>query len=327
MPGLPIDPTQRAVDLFGATTDPWAAGWVLPDGRMLDLLRRKDMAGILTHPETADAIFGTTNRGIDAAMKAGWVRISQEDHLGYPMLGFEVVAPLTPAQRSTLRSAATQAPRVIFDWRGEGEHWSSRDLPAAPLIIAQALRELDARSRGEWPGGRSVSAESWAPPERRLLDSYGPTEDPFEAGWMFRDGTMVQMSPGERRLTPHHLMASCAFGCPDGAQVLIGPRRQDDPIRLALEAGWVRIMCDHEQELDFEMALPPTDAQRRRIRTAAKEAATVAIEMVEAADSSHSRYWSGRLPGSATTVARALRRAERALDGLEAPTAGLGLAR
>jgi len=128
---------------------------------------------------------------------------------------------------------------------------------------------------------------------------------------------MLETLEEERSLTPHHLMAAVAFG--DGApiQVLVGPRDPRDPIRLALEAGWIRLMTDHEGEFALEMALAPTPAQQQRVRGMAEQAEVVTMEVVEAANSSRVAFWSGRLPGSRVAVGRALRRAVRSIEELQ----------
>jgi hypothetical protein len=147
---------------------------------------------------------------------------------------------------------------------------------------------------------------------------------------MLRDGTMIGMDRGEGRLA-HHTMAREAFAVRGmEEQVRLGRRSVRDPVRLALEAGWVRVMAGTDLDLAFEFSRPLTLSQQARILATTEVAVSVAVDVVDPADSRHSLYWSGDLPTSHLQVRQAVRAAERAAEaffvGVDIAPAALGVA-
>jgi hypothetical protein len=137
-------PELRALELYPVTDDPFKAGWILPNGQLLDLgrgLERQDQGD--SHQWSSEMIFGARD-GWQQAVDRGWIRVTQEAPRS---LGFEACAPPTRAQMRAIRRAGACAEQVILDYAGPGGRWSSQDVSASPPTIARVLRELTTRAR------------------------------------------------------------------------------------------------------------------------------------------------------------------------------------
>jgi hypothetical protein len=271
------EPEQRILAKYGTTDDPWSAGWILPDGTMVNLHRRR-ADRYIEHGVTAQEAWGGEEpfTGYRYALQSGWVRVMQgvidRD------LGFTLGRPLTEAQRRVVMEAATQAKVVEFDYDGPRTRLSSGEIIGAAPTVLRALRDLEtvARQSGT-PTDADGRARDRNDVEQRVIEKYGTTDDILQAGWMLPDGTLVDL---KRRGSWDK-----ARGWKEHREVtddIFGQLRLDSLVR-AEDQGWVRVMPSQmmggKQWVSFEIRRPMTEAQLRVARRAAEEADEMAVSV------------------------------------------------
>jgi hypothetical protein len=330
----PGTPEAKAVAEWGTTDDIYSAGWILPDGRMIDFHRRND-SDYVDHAETS-AVLGDTLDPYRAAMRRGWVRVIPEAK--YRHIGIQAAKPPTPAQRARILAQTDDVHEMFVEekvllpgnnWAG----WSTRVPLATPVSVRRALDELgeetayqagEHRTRGQWrvePGT----------PEARAVDQYGTTDDILQAGWLLPDGTLVDMKrkgrwDPKRGWKEHEEVATAAFVDEPGFEESWSTTRSaahGDPTGFAELNGWVRVMPSHlmggRQWVSFEIRKPMTEAQVRVARRGADEADEVAVSVRNPRGGD---FWSsGVLPGDRLQLAQAIRTANREAEMVPAGAA------
>lgn len=97
---------EHAVRMFGTTTDPWRAGWVLPDGRMLDFYKEVE-PGREVHARISEVFEGlvpTDARDAFRAQGNARFKLTRRPNRE-PMLVVESDGPLTVAQQRAVMRA------------------------------------------------------------------------------------------------------------------------------------------------------------------------------------------------------------------------------
>jgi len=153
--GVTAGPEARAVARYGTTQDAFSAGWLLPDGTMIEMRRRRERR-FVEHLHVAAFSFTAAERpyrwslarpdpALRAALEAGWICVIQDLHRG---LEFELITPPTPAQRQEILAAAKLAttlavavPDPAMGW--EARYWSGLQ-PSSPLMASRLLRAAQA---------------------------------------------------------------------------------------------------------------------------------------------------------------------------------------
>ena len=133
------DLLTEAIKEFGTTENPWVAGFILPDGRLLDLGQGQSQR-VVDHRAVARWIGhdGTSYGSRTEAMNA-WMRATGALRLSYHQDGFVVDAesPLTPAQRQTISSLMRSRPEwVALSCPGEHGKTMLQGYPRAHQVLA-----------------------------------------------------------------------------------------------------------------------------------------------------------------------------------------------
>jgi hypothetical protein len=198
----------RVIKAYGTTEDIWMAGWILPDGSMIDLNRR---AQLVEHNAAAGYAFGIawsvegtwSERPSATAEQAGWVRVLKGADRG---VSFEYMRPLTAAQRRRVLEATRHArvmcldvsadPRYFTDY---GSLYYSGDQPASPTRMARYLQEADEAARSQL--GHAMQEAPVTPPD--TWGYHATTIQSLPA--ILRDGLQPRRQPrrhaGEARST------------------------------------------------------------------------------------------------------------------------------
>jgi prepilin-type processing-associated H-X9-DG protein len=141
----------RAKAHFGVTADITRAGYVTPDGSLLDFQRVREriyQADGIEHTAIGDVLPPLTHEeqegedpAINRAMELGMARIAVEGR----GLSVTVVRPLTVAQMECLRRAATQCSFFaigVDDGQSNALFWDGAVTPSA-LQIARIMRDAN----------------------------------------------------------------------------------------------------------------------------------------------------------------------------------------
>jgi hypothetical protein len=306
----PVTPEAKAVEVYGTTTNAFDAGWILPDGTMVDLNRRR---GLIEHGTAAALAFGLSEhpyhsdaagQGWAMAMRQGWVRVT---FLSAQSLGFETSRPMTEAQTRVVRAAAQRASSVQFEVTDPAPpypgtpYWSSEMVPATSVHVAQGIRAANreaemvpagaARTRGDDLGVRC--SPTW-PPEARAMERYGTTQDPRKASWILPDGTAV----GWGDESDHE----------DVAGAVVDNKKSGRGWETALLRGWVRVAGGDASA--FEFARPMTAAQMRTVREFSADQMAVEFDLTDPA--SGNPVWGlDNVPANRVSLNRALAEGNR----------------
>jgi hypothetical protein len=128
-------PEEQAIARFGTTEDWRDAGWMLPDGTLLDFHRGG--ANWVRHEEVGTPVHLLLNRG--------WVRVAEGDR---PELRIEIGRPLTSAQQNLLRAGAQTYGTfgIQLDVPAAGRRGFSYFETEAPnrIEVGRVLREANA---------------------------------------------------------------------------------------------------------------------------------------------------------------------------------------
>lgn len=157
-------------------------------------------------------------------------------------------------------------------------------------------------------------------PEALAVARFGTTQDPFSAGWLLPDGTLLEMN---RRhvcsFTEHTAVAALAFE-PEWSPGFLALHPSTAAYR-ALEAGWISVVPDYQRkDLDFTMAAAPTSAQRYILRAMADQAMTIGVKLLEPWGAWRELLWVDLRPSSPAQLGSLLRQ----VDQLTAPLLAVG---
>ena len=176
-------------------------------------------------------------------------------------------------------------------------------------LLAVASSEGSARLRsGSW---RTEKQEPGSP-EARAVAEYGTTDDPFEAGWILPDGTMIDLHRGQRSRVEHWQATGAIFS----NERL---RRNEDTMDKAFDRGWVRVIASDQSGarsyVGAQLRRPLTAAQRERLGHVLREARTFSVDL--ASPSGYTYQWdSGEKPATTPSINKALREANTFAEDL-----------
>lgn len=140
---------EAAIREFGTTDDTLQAGYILPDGTLLNFRRRmggnfivhSEIGKVLQHDRPA-----WRGGAIRNALDRGWVRVMSYGSRP-TSFGVETVRPITPAQQQRIREAAERydVDDVYIEVLppSEGGLEPSWDTRAAPFALPKAFREAN----------------------------------------------------------------------------------------------------------------------------------------------------------------------------------------
>lgn len=280
--------------IFGTTDDSTKAGWILPDGSMLNFASEGSWDRDLEHSNIHQAIravqpqfpFTSARSVVEEFERRGAIRI-----LSNPF-GFDVgegeevsfyvenATPPTPAQEATLRRLLQEHENVTVERLADT--WESWGIPGKPRFHPDAvirwMKNYD--YRGYAGLGRTDPIMSRA---KKLLPA---TTDPRKGGWILPDGTMLDLSQGqERRWILHSsIMQAYPEEKSGGRPRKFGVDYVWDFMKrgaIRIDTDTVRVGDEMHPRLVVEFTARPTDKQEALLYQIARDFDVALVEHTE----------------------------------------------